>query len=139
MPAVGFVVTHEEGRKNRCQTSHFCETKPIRKLYKYLIVINLHNKRGSWVADKAHVPCAKYFDFRISNFPKAHPSGQKFIPTILRAASCALALLLNAETRKNPSPCAPKPDPGVMTMFASSSMRSNISQLPIPGGVLTQI
>ena len=46
-----------------------------------------------------------------------------------RATSSALARLLNAETRKKPSPLEPKPLPGVMTTFNSRSIQSKVCQL----------
>src|SRR5207247_7740096 len=56
-----------------------------------------------------------------------------------RATSSAFSRLLNAEMRKYPSPCAPKPLPGVMTTLKSRSMRSNICQLVRPSRVFTQM
>src|SRR4030095_23486 len=56
-----------------------------------------------------------------------------------RATSRAFSRLLKAETRKYPSPWAPKPAPGVITTFKSRSMRSNICQLVRPSGGFTQM
>ena len=56
-----------------------------------------------------------------------------------RPTSSAFSRLLNAEIRKNPSPQAPKPLPGVTTTFSFWSIRSNICQLVRPSGVSTQM
>ncbi len=62
-----------------------------------------------------------------------------FIAAKRRAASSALRRLLKAEMRKYPSPALPKPLPGVMTMLASLSTRSKMSQLVAPCGPRTQM
>ena len=46
-----------------------------------------------------------------------------------RQTSSTFSRELNAEMRKNPSPLEPKPEPGVITTFASCSILSNICQL----------
>ena len=56
-----------------------------------------------------------------------------------RATSSALARLLKALMRKKPSPFEPKPDPGVMTTFASARILSNACQLVTSFGVRTQM
>ena len=56
-----------------------------------------------------------------------------------RDTSSALARLLNALMRKNPSPLEPKPEPGVMTTFASFKILSNACQLVVLLGARTQM
>src|SRR5262249_37576423 len=55
------------------------------------------------------------------------------------ATSSSFLRLLKTEIRKETSPCAPKPAPGVMTTFSSRNIRLNISQLVRPSGVFTQM
>lgn len=54
-----------------------------------------------------------------------------------RQTSSTFSRELNAEMRKNPSPLEPKPEPGVITTFASCSILSNICQLSRPSGHCT--
>ena len=79
--------------------------------------------------------------------PAARPRFASFCPHPLhqfnscnrRATSSALARLLKAEMRKNPSPFEPKPLPGVITTFESCRILSNACQLVTPFGVRTQM
>ncbi len=57
----------------------------------------------------------------------------------LAAASFVSSGLPKVENRKNPSPHAPKPSPGVPTICASVRRRSKNSQLPMPPGHFSQI
>ncbi len=56
----------------------------------------------------------------------------------LRQTSSTLARELKAEMRKYPSPAEPKPEPGVMTTWASCSILSNMSHELRPAGQPTQ-
>ena len=83
-----------------------------------------------------------YLSQEIDIWPRRFRSGFCFyqFTFLMRAAtSMALSRELNAETRKKPSPCAPKPEPGVTTTLASCSILSKTSQLVRPDGVAIQI
>ena len=56
----------------------------------------------------------------------------------LRQTSSTFARELKAEIRKYPSPAEPKPEPGVMTTWASPNILSNMSHELRPAGQPTQ-
>lgn len=81
---------------------------------------------------------ARLFSLSLSPLGGAGEGGQDKSLAMRRQTSSTFSRLLKAEMRKKPSPCAPKPAPGVMTTRASCSILSKNSQLPMPLGVCTQ-
>lgn len=81
----------------------------------------------------AHMRCARHFSHYAS------PKEFSYSLRIRASASIVLSFVPKAVRRKNPSPLAPKPEPGVPTTCTSCRSLSKNSQEVRPSGVFNQI